>query len=281
VRSSFFAFPGYNGAVRVAVGDVNGDGVLDTIVGAGPGAPGGHVKAFDGKTGNLLQSFFAFPGYTGGVFVASGDVNNDGADDVIVGAGAGAPGGHVKVFDGKTGTLLQSFFAFEGYTGGVRVADGDVNGDGFADLIVGAGAGAPGGHVKVFDGVTGNLLQSFFAFEGFAGGVFVSAGDLDGDGKADLFVGAGAGAPGGHVKVFDGKDGTLLQSFFAFPGYTGGVRVASLDFNHDGRDDVAVGPGPGLLADFLIFDTQTGMQLGTIQAFPGFLGGISLGRAGR
>ncbi|HKB35389.1 MAG TPA: FG-GAP-like repeat-containing protein, partial [Gemmataceae bacterium] len=134
--SSFLAFPGYNGAVRVAVGDVNGDGVLDTIVGAGPGAPGGHVKVFDGKTGALLQSFFAFPGYTGGIFVASGDVNNDGADDIIVGADAGAPGGHVKVFDGKTGNLLQSFFSFPGFTGGVFVASGDVNNDGADDIIV-------------------------------------------------------------------------------------------------------------------------------------------------
>jgi len=279
--SSSFAFPGYNGAIRVAVGDVNGDGVLDTIVGAGPSAPGGHVKVFDGKTGNLLQSFFSFQGYTGGVFVASGDVNNDGADDILVGADAGAPGGHVKVFDGKTGNLLQSFFAFPGFTGGVRVAAGDVNGDGFADLIVGAGAGAPGGHVKVFDGVTGNLLQSFFAFQGFAGGVFVSSGDINSDGKADLIVGAGAGAPGGHVKAFDGVTLAPLSSFLSIPGFSGGVRVASIDRNADGRADIAVGPGPGLLANILIFDAQTALQLGSIQAFPGFLGGIAVGSVGR
>jgi len=155
-----------------------------------------HVR---NSSGALLRSFVPFPGWTGEVQVATGDVNGDGTSDIVVGAGPGAPGGHVKVFDGRTGALLRSFFAFEGFRGGVRVAAGDVDGDGRADLVVGAGPGA-GSHVKVFSGLNNAVLRSFFAFEGFTGGVFVATADINGDGRADLVVRAGTGP---HVKVFE------------------------------------------------------------------------------
>jgi len=172
---SFFAYsPLFTGGVRVAAGDVNGDGKADIITAAGPGG-GPQVKVFSGTNLDLLQSFFAYDqAFTGGVYVAAGDVNGDGRADIITGAGPGG-GPHVKVFDGASLQLLQSFFAFDAnFQGGVRVAAGDVNGDGFADIITGAG---PGGspHVKVFDSHTLDLLHSFFAYEpNFTGGVFVA-----------------------------------------------------------------------------------------------------------
>src|SRR5262249_9411868 len=150
LRFSIMAFDGFMGGVSVTVGDANGDGVADIVAGAGPGAPGGHVKVFDGRDGSLMRSFIAFPGFGGGIVVATGDVNGDGFADVVAGAGPGAPGGHVKVFDGATGSEIRSFFSFPGFDGGVTVAAGDVNGDHLADLIVGAGPGANGGHIKVF-----------------------------------------------------------------------------------------------------------------------------------
>jgi hypothetical protein len=90
----------------------------------------------------------------------------------------------VGVYDGVSGAQLASFLAYDSsFAGGVRVAAGDVNGDGVVDVVTGAG---PGGspHVKVFDGVTGAEFRSFFAFDpGFTGGVFVAAGDMTGDGR--------------------------------------------------------------------------------------------------
>jgi hypothetical protein len=74
-------------------------------------------------------------------------------------------------------------------------------------------------------------VRSFFAYNAnFLGGVRVAAGDVDGDGRADIITGAGAGAQG-HVKVFNGQTGAEIRSFFAYgPNFTGGVYVASSTF---------------------------------------------------
>ena len=131
------------------------------------------MKVFDGVTGAEIRSFLAFGGFTGGVFVGSGDLNGDGFADVVAGMDAGG-GAQVKVFDGATYTEIRSFFAYPGFAGGVRVAAGDVNGDGFADIITGAGQGSSGGHVKVFDGVTNVEIRSFLAYVGSGDGVYVA-----------------------------------------------------------------------------------------------------------
>jgi hypothetical protein len=239
--ASFQAYdPSYQGGVTVAAGDVNGDGAPDIITGTASLAT--HVKAFDGRSGAQLQSFLAYDGFSGGVFVASGDLDGDGAAEIITGAGAGA-GPHVKVFDGTTGLESASFFAFTpGVIAGVRVAAGDVNGDGFDDLIASLGEGASS-HVKVFDGTNlASELLSFLAYGAFTGGVYVAAGDVNGDGFSDIITGAGAGG-GPHVKVFSGANGAELQSFFAFDGVVAEARVAGGDVDGDGLDDIIVGLG--------------------------------------
>jgi fibronectin-binding autotransporter adhesin len=170
---SFFAYPGVTNDVRVAAGDVNGDGFVDIITSLGEGVAS-HVKVFSGTNLDPLASFFAYgAGFTGGVYVASGDVNNDGRDDIVTGAGVGGST-HVKVFSGIGGGELHSFLAYPGVTNEVRVGAGDVDGDGFADMITGLGPGAAP-HVKVFRGNDGVLTLSYFAYPGsYAGGIYVA-----------------------------------------------------------------------------------------------------------
>jgi hypothetical protein len=297
----------FTGAISVAVGDVNGDRVPDVVV--VPGAGGGpHVKVIDGNRlgligpdgrisdAALLGSFFAYdPSFTGGVILSLGDVNGDGSVDIITGTGAGG-GANVKVIDGASiatasgragsPTTLASFFAYQSsFRGGVSVAAGDVNGDGIIDVITAAGASG-GSHVKAFDGTQlsqagpgdTNLLASFFAYGAeFLGGVNVAAGDLNGDGRADIITGAGFGG-GSHVKVYSGGSSNPTASFFAFPGLVGpGVDVA---FRAPAGSEgiVVVGAGLGARPRVQTFTGPDVVPTVGFDAFdPGFLGGVDVG----
>jgi hypothetical protein len=175
VLRSFYAYAeDFTGGVSVASVDFNNDGILDLVTGAGlGGAP--HVKVFDGATNEIISQWYAYPvSFTGGVFVAAGDIGNDGNIEVVTGAGpTGAP--IVAVWDPYTGALLAQFMAYaEDFTGGVRVGINDGNSDGIADIVTGAGPGG-GPQVNVFSFPALDLLFSFYSAEPTnTGGVFVS-----------------------------------------------------------------------------------------------------------
>jgi hypothetical protein len=246
VRTFFAYAPDFTGGVQVAVGDVNGDGVDDIIVGTGVGG-GPNVKVFDGATGALLASFFAYEdSFRGGVQVAAADLNGDGRAEVITGTGVGG-GPRVRVFDLSSGkpVPIYDFMAYaDDFRGGVMVAGGDVDGDGKAELLVGAGPGG-GPHVKVYRMPNLQVIESFYAFDpSFGGGVSIAVGDVGGDGKPEIIVGATSGA---QVRAFSGTTGAPVADIpFTFPQPTGGVRVATQDTNNDGNGDLllmATGPG--------------------------------------
>jgi trimeric autotransporter adhesin len=286
-RGRVNAFPGFFGGVRVAAADVNNDGHPDIIAAAGvKGAP--HVKVFDGVTGAEIRSFFAYDtSFTGGVFVAGGDLNGDGFAEIITGAGAGG-GPHVKVFDGATGLALVSFFAYAPeFGGGVSVSAGDFNNDGLVEVVTGAGSGA--GHVLVLEGTSINqilsngmisntaILRSFFAYgDPFMGGVFVTTGaDFNEDGFVDIVTGAGAGG-GPHVRVIDGQNGSELASFFAFDqNFQGGVRVGEADALQDGVNELVLGAGPGGGPAVQVRKVSGLIDINDFFAFdPAFIGGV-------
>ncbi|MFL5329767.1 MAG: beta strand repeat-containing protein [Gemmataceae bacterium] len=193
---------------------------------------------------------------------------------LVTGADAGG-GPHVIVYD-STGALQFSFYAYDSaFTGGVRVAAGDVTGDGIPDILTAAGPGG-GPHVKVFDGVSGAEVRSFFAYASdFSGGVFIGAGDVNNDGFADIITGADFGG-GPHVKVFDGKTGAVLYSFYAYDAaFTGGVRVSGGDVDGDNFADIITGAGPGGGPHVKVFSGATGGEIRSFFAFDAaFHGGV-------
>lgn len=193
-------------------------------------------------------------------------------------ASAAAAGGPpvVGVFDAVTRQSLFTINAFEAsFTGGVNVAVGDVNGDGTADVITGAGLGG-GAAVNVFSGVDGTLLKTFTVGDDASrGGVGVAAADFDADGRVEVVAG---GVLNGQpiVQVLRFSDGTAVQTFTPFAGVQG-VSVAAGDFNGDGTPDVVAGAGPGGAPVVVVFDTKTGGTLLSQQVFEGtFTGGVTV-----
>ncbi|VTR94757.1 cell surface protein : Internalin, putative OS=Chondromyces apiculatus DSM 436 GN=CAP_1014 PE=4 SV=1: Autotrns_rpt: Autotrns_rpt: Autotrns_rpt: Calx-beta: VCBS: VCBS [Gemmata massiliana] len=248
-------YVGFAGDVRVSSGDIDGDGLIDMITGAGPGPMGGHVKVLDGRTGADRFSFLAFEGFRGGVQVSTGDIDGDGHADIIVAADAGAVP-HVKVFSGLDGSLLRSFLAYDaGFRGGVRVSAADVNGDGFDDVVTMSGVGsAP--HLRVFSGADGTDLVSALVAGRATGGLYVAAGDLDGDGRAEVVTGAGFGDPP-IVNVYSGRDESVQKTFLAYlEGFVGGVRVGVEEVN--GRAMILTGAGPGAGPHLCAFESDGG-----------------------
>ena len=234
--------------------DVNGDGRPEFITGAGPGG-GPHVRIWSVDSGTLTElagpGFYAYDAaFGGGVQVACRDLTGDGVAELVTGAG---PGGspHVRVWSVTGGSLseLTGFFAYDpAFAGGVTLAAGDLTGDGVAELITGAGPGG-GPHVRVLN-VAGGVseLTGFYAYEpGFAGGVTVAAGDLTGDGVAELITAAGSGG-GPHVRVWSMAGGSVseIAGFYAYdPAFLGGVTVAAGDLTGDGVAELVTGAGPG------------------------------------
>jgi uncharacterized repeat protein (TIGR01451 family) len=255
----FFAYdPYFAGGARVACRDMTGDGVAEIITGAGPGG-GPHVRVWSFTGGGVVEiaGWFAYdPYFPGGVFVAAGDVTGDGVAEVITGAGAGG-GPHVRVWRLAGGGLAEvaGFFAYDpNFAGGVSVATGDVDGDGIAEIITGAGPNG-GPHVRIWSfspggGVTERAGSGFFPYDPrFPGGVSVATGDVDGDGVTEIITGAGPGG-GPHVRFWRlaGESVTEVAPFgyFAYsPYFPGGVVVAAGDLDGDDVAELITGAGPG------------------------------------
>ena len=241
---------------------------------------GGLVSIFNAD-GVLRRTISPYgTSYLGAVTVAQGDVNGDGVADLVTGTGAGvAP--HVLVLDGNTLAVISSFYAYaEQFLGGVRVAAGDVDGNGKAEVVTGTGPGsAP--NVCVFNGTTGATQQSFYAYAPeYLGGINVGAGDVTGDGKADIITGSGVGVSP-HVVVFDSATAQAIYSFYAYlPQFKGGVNVGAGDVDSDGKADILTGAGPGGDPHVKVFSGADGTQKQSFDAFAvDFNGGVSVASA--
>ena len=231
---------------------------------------GPAVEVRDADTGDLINRFLAFPtDFQGGVRVSTADVNGDGFTDVIATPGGGG-GPVVRVISGRDGSELTSFFAFDpSFRNGFSVAAGDLDGDGKAEIVVGAGNGG-GPAVGVFHGGDFTQVSSFFAYDpAFRGGVNVSVGTFAGVGPAIV---AGAGVGGGpQVELFRYRELFPVTSFFAFDGSVrSGVNVAAADLTGSGSDAVVAVPAAGFPA-VRVIDPVSGV-LGEFAADPRTVG---------
>ncbi|QDU24237.1 beta strand repeat-containing protein [Urbifossiella limnaea] len=251
-------------------GDGNGFGAPTTSPTATftPPRPGTYVVR-----GRIIDKDGGVTEYTAN---PQGNVVIPNVDVFAVGNGIGA-GPIVKVYSSLDNSLVASFTAYEPtFRGGVLVATGDVTGDGIPDIITGTGVGG-GPVVKVFDGVTFFEIASLMAYEAsFRGGVFVAAGDTDGDGRAEIITGTGIGG-GPVVKVFDGRTNALRSSFAAYDiSARGGVFVAAGDTTGDGKAEVITGAGQGGGPHVKVFD-QFGNTIRSFFAYDSsFPGGVTV-----
>jgi hypothetical protein len=244
----------YFGWAVSGLGDVDGDGVTDIVIGDVNGGPKirGRVLVYSGRTGRLLFRRDGRAGEQNGYAIAdAGDVNGDGVPDVVSGApGQGNDVGHAYVYSGATGKTIARLRGHRHADAfGAAVAGaGDVNGDGVPDLLVGApGKAGTAGHAYVVSGRTHRVIRVLSEHrrgDQFGAGTAGTA-DLNGDGVDDLIVGACGSKPGqGAVDVFSGRTGRRLLrirgerrnvTFGRF--FVAGVG----DLNGDGVPDVYVG----------------------------------------
>ena len=312
-----------------AAGDINGDGIDDILIGAYGGDLNGansgesyvvfgqddsvtpfaaslELSALDGTNGFVINGIDAGDG-SGRRVSAAGDVNNDGLDDILIGAPLAAPNGNfsgesyvlfgqddsvtpfaasleLSALNGSNGFVINGIDAFD-YSGASVSAAGDINGDGIDDILIGASFADPNGSTSgesyvVFgqdDGVTpfaaslelsalngtnGFVINGINAFD--ISGVSVSAaGDINGDGFDDILIGASGGDPNGsstgesyvvfgrdasitpfaaslELSALDGTNGFVLNGIDS--GVASGFSVSAAgDLNSDGIDDILIG----------------------------------------
>ncbi|MFK5956650.1 MAG: integrin alpha [Planctomycetota bacterium] len=268
---------GLGGAIS-KVGDINGDGVNDIIVGAPLSSPGGLFQAgavvvYSGADGTVLYHFIGAEAFDhfGGSVSGLGDINQDGFDEILVGASDANPSGLLRagscyIYSGQDGSLLRQWTG-EGESdafGSAVSHAGDLNADGYPDILVGAPSANPNGVVDAgsaycYSGQNGVLLFQWngAVSQDFLGSSVSFAGNLNGDLIPDVLIGAyGATSPNvsspGGAFAFSGASGVEIYRWYgeAYADQMGWSVSGGYDLNNDGFDDCIVG-APGANIGFI------------------------------
>lgn len=276
-RQRFATFPAAH--VRggfLASGDVAGDAAPEIIVGAGTGAPAEvRVYSTDGK---LLKLFYPYARtFKGGVRVAVGDLDGDGKAEIVTAPGPGMEP-LVRRFAGDGSYVKPNgFLAYaETLHAGVRVAVGDLDGDGNAEIVTAPGPGG-GPHVRVFDGAFRNLNLDFFAFdEGMRDGIVPAI--LRTPEGSMIAVGVESWSEP-VVKLFRQTAGGMYAAYFEFLAFDrawrSGASIAAFDRDGDGFDEIAVHGNGGTNAELRVFSRNGDLSGKYLVQDPHYRGGLS------
>ncbi len=257
------------GRAACSAGDINGDGVLDILVGypgknAGGLTNAGTAWVLSGVDGALLLELdgTASSDFLGYSVAGLGDLNGDGVPEMLVGApfadaGGLTANGYARVFSGADGSLV---YAINGQANDDRLGDavaaiGDLNSDGIADFLIGAPQAdflsfVDAGVVYVYSGADGSRIRTLSGSgaEDLFGAAISSIGDVNNDGTPDMLIGAPWATAGGqwragYTDLISGADGAIIRTFpgSVFYGEFGESVAGVEDVNADGVADVLIG----------------------------------------
>ncbi|MHB8843921.1 MAG: BACON domain-containing protein [Nitrospirota bacterium] len=237
-----------NNGANIAVGDIDGDGAAELIVGAGDGSKNPALVRIFRADKSLLLEFVPF-GSLSGVHVAAGDLNGDDKAEVIMTPSAGSENaGMVAVYtyDATTGKMASTGISFVANPApyGTNVATADLDGSGRASIVTAAGVGKRSTAVvktwKVDTTQAGNWSASVVKEISVAGsnGASIAAADVDGDGRDEIVAGiSGTNAGDASVVITIKADGTQSK-FTVFT--KANVTVAGADLDGDGKAEIIV-----------------------------------------
>lgn len=256
ILNEFLAFSGtFRGGVRLGCGDIDADGRDEIIAGTGFGG-GPQIKVFE-LDGRIIMNFSPFhTDFRGGVDVASGDIDNDGRDEIMASQNLFGQA-WIKTYNSRS-EILSEFKAYpDSFKGGANIAAADIDNDDKAEIITGTGQNG-GPQVRTFEYNGDNLTTNFMAYgQDFRGGVDVASGDIDQGEAREIIT-----APGKIIfemakydyykyievnlskqtlKYFE--DGRKIDEYLISSGLTGATPTGTFTINKKIVATLMAGPG--------------------------------------